>query len=126
MTTNETMPCPFERGQVWENPDNEIMMVINVRREKDGYKVNYVSEDAEPGSFWDTNRAIIENIALVQTGAQPNQAQDADAVSAAVRDAVFILDAARLAINTGGKITRDTEVYKMMCGALAALRGLGE
>lgn len=79
MTTNKTtdalLPCPFERGQVWENPDNEIMFVINVRREKDGYKVNYVSEDAEPGSFWNTNRAVIDNIALYEPRAQPKPAQ---------------------------------------------------
>ena len=54
MNAPELLSCPFERGQVWENPDNEIMMVISVRRDRDAYKVNYLSEEGEFGSFWNT------------------------------------------------------------------------
>ena len=34
---DELLPCPFERGQVWTNPDDELMMVISVQIERNGY-----------------------------------------------------------------------------------------
>lgn len=57
--------CPFERGQVYKNPDDFLMMVFNVVRFEDEYRVNYVSETGQIGIFSNRDKYIIDNIELV-------------------------------------------------------------
>lgn len=77
--TNDLLPCPFEKWQVWANPDDEIMMVVSVRYSDsgEGYKVEYVTEHGEKGSFWDNDRAIIDNIRQIDTRT-PNKPAEVD------------------------------------------------
>jgi len=64
---DELLPCIFERGQVWKNPDDELMMVLTVRDASHARKVSYITEDGERGIFYDIDKAITDNIELVNT-----------------------------------------------------------
>lgn len=67
------MPCPFSRGQVWLNPDEEMMMVTAVIAKFGGncHKVEYLTEEGERGSFYSDDKAITDNIELLSTRATP-------------------------------------------------------
>ena len=61
--TQELLPCPFERGQVWENPDDKLMLVKDVQTYPSGdFRVTYVTEDREIGRFYSHEKDIIDNI----------------------------------------------------------------
>lgn len=70
MTQNDLKPR-FVRGQVWENPDGEIMMVtcVSGKLNDNGFIVAYVSQDGETGTFDNSDTDIINNITLVSTRA---------------------------------------------------------
>jgi len=57
--------CPFERGQVYKNPDDFLMMVFNVIIMDGEYRVNYVLENGQIGIFGNLDKYIIDNIELV-------------------------------------------------------------
>ena len=59
--------CAFERGQVWLNPDDEIMMVISTRPANGCHKVHYVTQDREQGSFYTSDKVIVDNITQLNT-----------------------------------------------------------
>jgi len=54
----------FDRGEVYENPDDEIMMITDVILKDDGFKIYYITEFGETGSFYADDKAIIDNIKL--------------------------------------------------------------
>ena len=50
----------FERGQVWKNPDDELMLVLSVCGERE--KIEYVTQDGQRGSFYASSKVIVDNI----------------------------------------------------------------
>jgi hypothetical protein len=73
----DLMPCPFKRGQVWENPDGLMMIVTSVREYGETYKVEYISEDGELGKFYGNDKAITDNCELM-SDLVPRQAVTVD------------------------------------------------
>ena len=69
MTNTELLPCPFERGQVWKNPEDKLMMVMHIVLFDDGYSVSYVSENGQMGMFSNREKHILDNIEMVDTRA---------------------------------------------------------
>jgi hypothetical protein len=61
--------CKFKRGQVWENPDGEIMMITNVvsKLTADSWTVYYVTDECTSGFFDEKDTAIINNIKVWNT-----------------------------------------------------------
>lgn len=64
--TKELLPCPFERGQVWKNPDDILMMIFNVVLFEHEYRVNYVAENGQIGIFGNADKYILDNIEMVR------------------------------------------------------------
>ena len=65
----ELLPCPFERGQVWKNPDDMLMLITSVRQTVDSSKIEYIDEDGGIGSFYASDNVITDNIELVSNRA---------------------------------------------------------
>jgi hypothetical protein len=80
----DLIPCPFKRGQVWENPDGLMMIVTSVREYGETYKVEYISEDGELGKFYGNDKAITDNCELM-SDLVPSQASTGDAEKALLR-----------------------------------------
>ena len=62
------MLTQFKRGQVWANPDNEMMMVTKTRVVKGSglVKVHFVDELGNTGVFHMGDREITNNITRVE------------------------------------------------------------
>jgi len=54
----------FDRGEVYEHTDDEIMMITDVILNDAGFKIYYITEFGEKGSFYADDKAIIDNIKL--------------------------------------------------------------
>ena len=54
----------FERGQVWENPDGMLMMVVVVQYKGADTIVHYMTEGGNKGMFYTTDKEIVDNIEL--------------------------------------------------------------
>ena len=49
---NELLPCPFKRGQVWEDSCGGLIMIVAVSPRGEDYEVEYVHEDGYIGSAY--------------------------------------------------------------------------
>lgn len=76
---NELKACPFERGQVWKNPDDEIMMILRVCPYR--HKIEYITQDGERGSFYASDKSITDNATLV-TAQAPDPSVSGEVVEA--------------------------------------------
>jgi len=77
MTDQRDDEMPFKRGQVWENPDGELMMIretvsYNIDNER-RHKIHYVTEDGETGKFFSCDKAIVNNITRADATITPEQ-----------------------------------------------------
>ena len=54
----------FNRGEVYEHADDEIMMITDVILNDAGFKIYYITEFGEEGSFYADDKDIIDNIKL--------------------------------------------------------------
>lgn len=56
----------FSRGQVYLNPNDRMMLVIRVLYKGDDFKIEYITEEGEFGSFYASDMAIVNNIKEIQ------------------------------------------------------------
>ena len=72
MNNKDLLPCPFKRGQVWENPNGSLMMVLDVEEYKNrGHQISYVTDECDIGIFFTDDTEIINNCNLYRADLAP-------------------------------------------------------
>ena len=86
------------------------MMVLAVRHHGNSYKVLYVDEDGASGTFWDSDKAIVDNITLMDTRATPDHGLDkAEALEMMIDDTIGALKAIREEVGAGLKLSHRSQ-----------------